>query len=95
MTAAQSSQGAPPPPVTSQKAGAVQGCPYKAKPPCDVTKLVVTATVTAKPPVVRQLAVTDVTEVEPYRLRVGRPGLYDFGIVLAMIWTALVAQQGP
>jgi hypothetical protein len=59
MTAAQSSQGAPPPPVTSQKAGAVQGCPYKAKPPCDVTKLVVTATVTAKPPVVRQLAVTD------------------------------------
>ena len=36
-----------------------------------------------------------VTEVEPHRVRVGRLGLYDFGIILTMIWTALVAQQGP
>ena len=43
----------------------------------------------------RQFAVAGVTEVEPYRARVGRLGLYDFGIILAMIWTALVAQQGP
>ena len=43
----------------------------------------------------RQLAVVGATEVEPHRERVGRFGLCDLGIILAMVGTALVAQQSP
>ena len=43
----------------------------------------------------RQFAVAGVAEIEPHRERVGRFGLCDLGIILAMVGTALVAQQGP
>ena len=43
----------------------------------------------------RQFAVAGAAEVEPHRARVGRIGLYDLGVILAKVRTALVAQQRP
>ena len=43
----------------------------------------------------RQLAVVGAAKIEPHRERVGRLGLCDLGIILAMVGTAVVAQQGP
>jgi hypothetical protein len=37
----------------------------------------------------RQFAVLDAAEIEPYRERVGRFGLCDFGIILAMVGAPL------
>ena len=43
----------------------------------------------------RQFAIVGAAEIEPHGERVERFGLCDFGIILAMVGTALVAQQGP
>ena len=43
----------------------------------------------------RQFAILGAAEIEPHRQRVERLGLCDFGIILAMIRTSLVAQQSP
>ena len=43
----------------------------------------------------RQLAVIGAAEIEPHGERVGRLGLCDLGIILAVIGAALVAQQLP
>ena len=43
----------------------------------------------------RQLAVVGAPEIEPHGMRVGRFGLCDFGIILAMVGAAFVAQQRP
>ncbi len=43
----------------------------------------------------RQFAVVGAAEIEPHRERIERFGLCDLGIILAVIGTALVAQQRP
>ena len=43
----------------------------------------------------RQFAVIGAAEIEPHGERVGRLGLCDLGIILAVIGAALVAQQFP